>query len=251
MRPELSVIIPHHGNLAALHICLLALERCTGFEQAEIIAVINAQDPAGHDFHTLHPNIRILHDPRPGAAIARNTGAQAASGEVLFFLDSDCTPDPETLSNALGCMDLADIIGGAVTPTTPQGHALSPAQAFETVFAFDQETYIARKGFSVTACLVTSRAVFDTVGEFRPGVSEDMDWCHRATAQGFTLAYAPQIRVSHPCRPSWGALRQKWQRLTAQSYAYGADSRAVWTFHPPRQSRGAFNAGPPTTVADG
>jgi len=229
MHPALSVIIPHHGNVAALHICLLALERCTGFDNTEIIAVINAQAPAGPAFHAAHPNIRFLHDPRPGAAFARNTGAEAAAGEVLFFLDSDCTPEADALTKALDHAGIADIIGGSVTATTPKGRALSPAQAFETVFAFDQADYIARKGFSVTACLVTSRTMFDAVGPFRPGLSEDMDWCHRATKQGFTLAFAPEIRVSHPCRPSWGALRQKWQRLTAQSFAYGADSRAVWT----------------------
>ena len=47
------------------------------------------------------------------------------------------------------------------------------------MFAFDNRTYVEAKGFSVTANLFTTRAVFDAVGGFDPSYAaygnEDVD----------------------------------------------------------------------------
>ena len=76
----------------------------------------------------------------------------------------------------------------------------SGAEAFEAVFAFDWRGYIANKGFTVTANMVTCRAVFADVGPFINGVSEDLDWYRRATAKGYRLQAAGDLRVGHPSR---------------------------------------------------
>ncbi|MFW5899467.1 MAG: glycosyltransferase family 2 protein, partial [Jiangellaceae bacterium] len=73
---------------------------------------------------------------------------------------------------------------GAGPSTGPRTVPRTGAQAFEAVFAFENRAYVERKGFSVTANLVTRRAVFEDVGPFRPGLSEDLDWCARARARG-------------------------------------------------------------------
>ena len=86
------------------------------------------------------------------------------------------------------------------------------------MFAFDNRGYVERKGFSVSANLLTTRAVFDPVGGFREGVSEDLDWCRRAIAAGARLAYADDLRVAHPSRADWPALERKWRRLAARPW---------------------------------
>ncbi|MEL6210614.1 MAG: glycosyltransferase family 2 protein, partial [Pseudomonadota bacterium] len=50
------------------------------------------------------------------------------------------------------------------------------------------------------------------------GLSEDVDWCRRATAAGFSLAYDDGLRVSHPSRSDWPALRRKWRRMTQETW---------------------------------
>src|SRR3546814_1034304 len=50
---------------------------------------------------------------------------------------------------------------------------LTSAEAFEKVFAFDNEDYVRSKGFSVTANLFCRRADFEIVGPFRTELSED------------------------------------------------------------------------------
>ncbi len=105
------------------------------------------------------------------------------------------------------------------------------AQGFEAVFAFDNRAYVQKKGFSVTANLLTRRDVFAATGPFVHGVSEDLDWCHRATAQGFDLTYDAALQVLHPSRGDWAALRRKWLRLTEESFGVngkGAKARVKW-----------------------
>ena len=108
---------------------------------------------------------------------------------------------------------------------------LSGAEAFERVFAFNNRRYVEEEGFSVTANLFCSRPVFDAVGPFLTGVSEDVEWCRRATAKGFTLAYAADAIVSHPARRNWRELKRKWQRINAERFALAVRAprgRARW-----------------------
>ena len=67
-------------------------------------------------------------------------------------------------------------------------HGRRAAQGFEAVFAFDNRGYVQRKGFSVTANLLARREIYRRIGGFRTGLSEDKDWCHRATAADINQA---------------------------------------------------------------
>jgi len=99
------------------------------------------------------------------------------------------------------------------------------------VFAFNFRRYIEREGFAGAGNLLTWRAVFEDVGGFRLGLSEDIDWCHRATARGHRLVYAPEVNVLHPTRSDWPALRRKWLRLTEEMFRLrprGPAGRAAW-----------------------
>jgi len=104
-------------------------------------------------------------------------------------------------------------------------------EAFESVFAFDNAGYVQAKGFTVTANLFCPRAVFDAVGSFRTGVSEDLDWSHRARAAGFHIGYAAEAVVGHPARRTWPELLAKWRRLTAETlelYRARPGGRLLW-----------------------
>ena len=168
-----------------------------------------------------------------GAAPARNGGVAAARGKILAFTDCDCQPSPDWLAEgirALG-MGAADFIGGRVDVLVDDPGRMTAAEAFESVFAFDNKSYVQRKGFTVTANLFCSRALFEAVGGFRTGVSEDTEWCHRAIAAGYTIAYAPAAVVGHPARRTWDELIHKWRRINMESYALfkgGRGGRLRW-----------------------
>ena len=222
------VIIPHYNDTVRLGRCLDALmpqiTACNG--RAVVMVVDNGSSQPLDALRAAHPGVPIIIEPRKGAAAARNRGVADTTAEQLFFLDADCVPDHDWLARAFEAADQGDVVGGSISVFDETPPPRSGAEAFETVFAFDNRSYIAQHGFSVTANLLTRRDVFNAVGGFVTGVSEDLDWCHRATAAGFTLVHSDGLRVAHPTRADWPALLRKWHRITDESYALG-DGRAL------------------------
>lgn len=228
--PAVSVIIPHYNDTTRLRRCLDALAA----QDRSGIEVVLADNASTEDLSWVAAEfgfVQQVTQPQKGAAAARNAGVAISTAPVLAFLDADCVPEADWLDQvrALGVPEA--VIGGQIGVFDETPAPRSGAEAFETVFAFDQAGYIRDKGFSVTANLVTTRAVFDHVGPFVVGVSEDLDWCHRARAQGYGLRYAPDLSVRHPTRSDWPALRHKWVRLTAEAFGLtgaGGAARALW-----------------------
>lgn len=224
------IIIPHYNDTDRLGRCLSALSpQLTPHVQT--IIVDNGSTQSLDPLRQAHPTVCFVNEPRKGAAMARNRGVAETTAPHLFFLDCDCVPGPDWVATALTVCDRADIVGGTITVFDETPGPRSGAEAFEAVFAFDNKAYIERKGFSVTANLLTTRAVFEATGPFRPGLSEDLDWCHRAVAKGFALVHDDRLRVTHPTRPDWIALRRKWLRLTDEAWGLqngGLAGRLRW-----------------------
>ena len=77
--------------------------------------------------------------------------------------------------------------------------------------------------------LAVERALFDAVGGFRVGVSEDTEWCERARVAGYRIGYAPAAVVGHPARRTWDELLAKWRRLNVESFNLFAHASASTT----------------------
>jgi GT2 family glycosyltransferase len=218
--PTVSVIVPHYNDLARLDLCLSALQTQTyPADDVEIIVSDNAS-PCGHAAvaATINGRARLTVTPQPGAGAARNGGVALARGDVLAFTDCDCQPEPAWLAGGLAALSHADFVGGAMKVLVDDPARLTAAEAFERVFAFDNAAYVERKGFTVTANLFCRRTVFEAVGGFLVGVSEDMEWSHRARDAGYRIGYAPCAVVGHPARRSWAELTTKWRRLNTEQF---------------------------------
>ena len=228
MSVSAAIIIPHCDDALRLERCLAALLPQVDAD-TEVIVIDNASTVPPSAVCAAHRGVRLVNEWRPGAAHARNRGVAETSALLLAFLDCDCIPAPDWLARAR--TTAGDLVGGHVEIFDETPSPRSGAQAFEAVFAFDNRTYVERKGFSVTANLVTRREVFERTGPFVHGLSEDLDWCRRAVACGFRLVYDDGLRVAHPSRGDWAALARKWRRLTDEGFAVNGRSagrRAVW-----------------------
>lgn len=229
--PDLAVIIPHYNDVARLARCLAAL-RPQLTPGTELVVVDNGSTESLDPARAALPGVHIVTEPAKGAALARNRGVAETTAPTLVFLDSDCLPAADWLAmaRATAARSDGDLFGGRIDVFDETPAPRSGAEAFEAVFAFDWQGYVEKKGFTVTANLVTRRDVFAATGPFINGVSEDLDWCQRATARGFRLRTAPDLRVGHPSRSDWPALRKKWLRMTHEAYELnGARSRPAWT----------------------
>ena len=218
---RISVVVPHYNDLAGLRICLDRLRAQTiGSSKLEVIVADNmsecgldaVQGVCG-DFATA-----ILATVR-GPGPARNAGVAAASAPILAFTDTDCSPALTWLGESLKALKQFDVVGGAMEVTVAVPERPTNVECFERVFAFDNRRYVERDGYTVTANLVTTKKVFETVGGFvSTAIAEDVEWCRRATSAGFKLGYAPSALVSHPAREDWAQLTKKWQRVLRQQF---------------------------------
>jgi GT2 family glycosyltransferase len=231
--PMVSVVIPHYRALSDLDQCLDALGHQTyPADRVEIIVADN-NSPEGEAAvaTTIAGRAQFVVITEKGAGPARSGGAARARGEVLAFTDSDCMPEPDWLMEGVGALSRYDVVGGRMKVLVGDPARMTPAEAFETVFAFDNQSYIARKGFTVSANLLCRKAVFEQVGGFlAAGYAEDVDWCNRALASGFTLGYAPASVVGHPARRTWEDLMKKWRRANSDNYGIMARRKGGKTY---------------------
>lgn len=217
---DVSIIVPHYNDLASLEICLAALARQDFFGGSVEIIVADNRSPQTLEAvaGAAGPAARVVDAPEPGAGPARNAGVAASSGAILAFTDCDCIPEPGWLAAGIAALERGDVAGGRMTVAVADESAMTGAEAFERVFAFNNRRYVEEKGFSVTANLFCRRETFDAVGPFRTGVSEDFEWCRRARAAGYSLVYAGDAVVAHPARRNWSQLKRKWSRLNRESF---------------------------------
>jgi glycosyltransferase involved in cell wall biosynthesis len=218
--PAVSVIVPHYRDLAGLDRCLAALARQTyPAADFEVIVSDNAS-PEGEAAvaEVIAGRARLIITQCKGAGPARNGGVAVSRAQILAFTDSDCRPDAAWLEQGVAALAHHDFVGGRMNVLVDDLDAMTAAEAFERVFAFDNADYVRRKGFTVTANLFCPRAIFDAVGAFRVGVSEDVDWSARARALGYRIGYAERAIIGHPARRTWAELTTKWRRMNAEQF---------------------------------
>ena len=99
---QASVIVISYNSAATIIKCLRSvLEQQTSYPY-EVILVDSSQDNTPELVKEKFPQVRILHSKErlfPGAA--RNTGMDAARGEVIIFLASDCLAAPGWLEQRI------------------------------------------------------------------------------------------------------------------------------------------------------
>ena len=213
-----SVIVPHLDDYENLDACLAMLqEQSFPSDRTEVIVADNGSS-RGLDAvrRIVGTRGRVVEVAERGAAPARNAGVRASRGEAIAFIDSDCRPDRRWLEEGLAELQLADFAGGRVDVLVQDPERMTAAEAFESVFAFQNERYVKDLNFTVTASMFVWRSVFDAVGEFENGVPEDLDWCRRARLKGYRIRFASKSIVGHPARRTMPQLRRKWRRMTLE-----------------------------------
>jgi len=213
-----SVIVPHLDDYDNLDACLTLLgEQSFPDDRREVIVADNGSS-RGLDVvrQIVGTRGRVVEVAERGAGPARNAGVRASRGEAIAFIDSDCRPDRRWLEEGLAELQSADFAGGRVDVLVEDPRRMTAAEAFESVFAFQNERYVKTLNFTVTASMFVWRSVFDAVGRFENGVPEDLDWCRRARLKGYRIGFASRSIVQHPARRTMPELKRKSRRLTLE-----------------------------------
>ena len=104
MTPSISVIIPVYNAEDTLRLCLRNLRR-SAFPSLEIIVVDDGSTDGSALAAQEFDAVLLSTEGRRGPASARNIGARKAQGEILFFLDADVCPNPDTLLRVQSAFD--------------------------------------------------------------------------------------------------------------------------------------------------
>jgi glycosyltransferase involved in cell wall biosynthesis len=195
---RISVIIPNHNGGRTMGKCLEAL--CASrYDNFEVIVVDDCSDDDSVAIIQRFPCRLIALSSHSGASKARNTGAAAGSGDLLFFIDADCVVEKDTLSlvNRAAQGRQRVFCGGTYTKTAYDDTFFS---TFQSVFIHYSETKKSEPDYIASHAMVIDRRTFEQSGgfpeDFMP-IIEDVEFSHRLKRTGVKLAMDPAILVRH------------------------------------------------------
>jgi glycosyltransferase involved in cell wall biosynthesis len=217
---RISVIVPHLNQPVLLDRCLRSLQEGDR-RPDEIIVVDNGSTTSAEAICETYPGVQLFTEMQPGPGLARNKGIAESSGDILAFIDADCLADHSWLAEAERALRDSDaqILGGDVRISYADPERLTMLEAYESIFAYRMDRYIAREGFTGTGNLVGRRATILDVGPFAGlSIAEDRDWGQRATRMGYRIRYVAGMKVYHPARQTFSEMWKKWDRHSAHDY---------------------------------
>lgn len=204
-RRLISIVIPNRNGAAVVGECLRAA-LASEYRHFEIVVVDDCSEDGSLEVIGAFPCRLVRLNRHEGVSKARNAGARASRGELLFFIDNDCLMGPRTLSIAAASYgerkDL--VLGGTYTPEPADADFFS---AFQSVFVNHFETKAARPDYVAAHAMLVDADLFRSSGGFIEdsviGVAasvEDVELCHRLRRAGCELALDPGIEVQHVFR---------------------------------------------------
>ncbi len=125
---KLSIIVPAFNEEKLLPATLAAIrEAAVAFAEADwawelIVCDNNSTDRTAEAGRTA--GAMVVFEPVNQIARARNTGAAAATGDWLLFVDADSTPHRELFARVLKLMQSNDVLAGGCVVRTDVPHAL-------------------------------------------------------------------------------------------------------------------------------
>lgn len=190
-RPLVSVIVPNHNLASSLRLCIEAIKAQT-YSPVEIVIVddcstdesVSVAEAAG---------VTVVSTPvNGGSAVARNLGAEYASGEVLFFVDSDVALAPDAVANGVALLDGDPNLGAVCGIEDPD--PLVRDSSVEDYRALQHHYWsISSEGevsFLWSAMCLIRAGVFAEIGPFNPALryTEEVDYGHRLRQRYTMLA---------------------------------------------------------------
>ncbi len=200
MNPLISVIIPNRNGSAFIGKCLEAAFSSTHCS-FEVLVVDDCSDDDSVAVIQKFPCRLIRLRRHGGASRARNAGAEASRGQILFFTDADCLLMPDTLflvEKTLRSQGPEAVLGGTYTKEPLDTDFFS---RFQSAFIHYSETkrpenpdYIASHAMALHAEMFRKSGGFP--GDFLP-IIEDVEFSHRLRRTGCRLVVNPELQVRH------------------------------------------------------
>ncbi len=213
--PLLSIIIPAHNAAETLQVCLDSVLASSDSVQVIVVddgstdataqiasrAMATKSEAAGSPRSIVSAPCRVIRlEQNRGAAAARNAGASAAKGAILFFLDADIVMARDAAARILCEFDrdpsLAALFGSYQKDTVPQN--------FFSVYKnlLHHYTHQNSSEQAVTFCGgygAIRHQVFSALGGFDESYSalEDIELGYRLHRAGYPIRLVKDLQFTH------------------------------------------------------
>ena len=225
--PTVSVIVPTRNRRSSLTRLLQKLaEQPDDSGPCEVIVVDDGStdDTVASISHTRWPvPVRVVQQDGSGAAVARNSGARIATGDVLLFLDDDVEPEPGLIAAHASAHEREDdIVGLGDLPAriTDRSYFGLMLRSWWAEMQGALRTPGHRHCFNdlLSGHFSIARAQFERLGGFneRLRCREDYELGYRVIQAGLQMRFLPEaIAGHHDSSDLTKALRRKFDEGTA------------------------------------
>src|SRR5438874_2246153 len=228
--PRVSVVVCSYNAERTMEVCLASLE-VLDYPDYEVIVVNDGSTDRTLEIAERFPYCRIISQPNKGLSVARNVGAEAATGEIIAYTDSDCVADPDWLTYLVGKMEASNLAacGGPNFPPpedslVPAAVAVSPGGPTHVLISDEVAEHIAGCNMAFRRDVLLGLGGFDPV--YR-AAGDDVDICWRFQDAGYTIGFSPAAVV-------WHFRRNTVAAYCAQQRGYGKAEALVYAKHPLR-----------------
>jgi GT2 family glycosyltransferase len=226
--PRVSVVVCSYNSERTMEACLASLE-VLDYPDYEVIVVNDGSTDRTLEIAERFPYCRIISQPNQGLSAARNVGAEAATGEIVAYTDSDCVADPDWLTYLVGKMEANNLAacGGPNFPPpedslVPAAVAVSPGGPTHVLISDEVAEHIAGCNMAFRRDVLLELGGFDPV--YR-AAGDDVDICWRFQDAGHTIGFSPAAVV-------WHYRRNTVKAYLNQQRGYGKAEALVYAKHP-------------------
>jgi GT2 family glycosyltransferase len=218
--PRVSVVVCTYNGKRTLQDCLRGLLKLE-YPNYEVIVVSDGSNDgtvalaSGYGF-------QVITGQNQGLSAARNRGLQAASGDIVAYIDDDAYPDPHWLTylaQAFMTTKHAGVGGPNVVP--PQDGAIAqcvanaPGNPTHVLLSDLEAEHIPGCNMAFRKSCLQELGGFDARFRF---AGDDVDVCWKLQERGETLGFAPSAFVWHHRRSSVESyLKQQWNYGVAEA----------------------------------
>ncbi len=214
--PRVSVVVCTYNGARIIQDCLEGLMELD-YPNFEVLIVNDGSTDETAQIVAQYP-FRLINTTNHGLSSARNTGMEAATGEIIAYTDDDARPDPQWLRYLAWTFITEDFAGVGGPNIAPPGDgwladcvANAPGGPVHVLLSD-------REAEHIPGCnMAFRREVLQVVGgcdhRYRTA-GDDVDLCWRVQQQGGKLGFSPAAMVWHHRRNS---LKMYWK----QQQGYG------------------------------
>jgi GT2 family glycosyltransferase len=228
--PRISVIVCSYNGASTVESCLRSMERIRYPDNNyEVIFVDDGSTDNTQEILKKFPWVTNIRQKNMGLSYARNVGAEAATGEIIVYTDSDCEADEDWLYYIALALVRSNHVGmGGPNLIPDEGSwvadcvGLSPGGPTHVMINDREAEHV--PGCNMAYYKWAWQQVNGFDAQFR-AAGDDVDFIWRIQNLGYSIGFAPAAQV-------WHYRRNTVKAYLKQQRGYGAAEALLKYKHP-------------------